>query len=106
MFDGFDVGHPAIHQGGGFMGDAMCSRRLEVPPLVESEISKRHGPQCRTRVKEQEARARGVFLAAHRRFKQVAAVLRADTAAQPFVAAPTELIQAQADTTGFVSLAG
>ncbi|MBT2539665.1 hypothetical protein J7E99_02810 [Streptomyces sp. ISL-44] len=56
------------------------------------------------RVHEQEAWAKGVFPAAHDRLKKAAAALPADPAAQPFIAALTELVQAQADTTGFVVL--
>lgn len=56
------------------------------------------------RIREQEAWARGIFPTAHDRLKSAAAELPADTAAQPFVAALTELVQAQADTTGFVVL--
>ncbi|WP_327669459.1 MULTISPECIES: hypothetical protein [unclassified Streptomyces] len=56
------------------------------------------------RVKEQDAWAKDVFPAAHERLAQAAAALPPDTAAQPFVAALTELVQAQADTTGFVVL--
>ncbi|MGN9796333.1 hypothetical protein ACTMTU_35350 [Streptomyces sp. OZ13] len=48
--------------------------------------------------------AKGVFSAAHERLKQAAATLPADTSAQPFVDALTELVQARADTTGFVTL--
>lgn len=56
------------------------------------------------RIKEQDAWAKDVFPAAHERLKQAAAAMPPDTAAQPFVAALTELVQAQANTTGFVVL--
>ncbi|MFE5549480.1 hypothetical protein ACFQ71_37500, partial [Streptomyces sp. NPDC056534] len=48
--------------------------------------------------------AKGVFPAAHERLKQTAAALPPGTPAQPFADALTELVQAQADTTGFVVL--
>jgi Na+-translocating ferredoxin:NAD+ oxidoreductase RnfD subunit len=76
-----------------------------------------HSPDCPTltimqisfeesskRVKEQDAWAAGVFPAAYERLKQAAAALPAGTSAQPFIDALTELVQAQADTTGFVTL--
>ncbi|WOT40723.1 hypothetical protein [Streptomyces coeruleorubidus] len=56
------------------------------------------------RVKEQDEWAKGVFPAAHERLKRAAAAISPGTAAQPFVDALTELVQAQADTTGFVGL--
>ncbi|MER5886941.1 hypothetical protein ABT160_24220 [Streptomyces sp. NPDC001941] len=56
------------------------------------------------RIKEEEGWARGVFPAAHERLKQAAAGLPSGTPAQPFVDALTELVQAQADTTGVVVL--
>jgi hypothetical protein len=56
------------------------------------------------RIKEQDAWAKEVFPAAHQRFKQAAAAMPPGTPAQPFVDALTELVQAQADTTGFVGL--
>ena len=56
------------------------------------------------RIRQEEAWAKGVFPAAHERLKQAAAALPPGTAAQPFVDALTELVQAQADTTGFVVL--
>ncbi|MGW6360312.1 hypothetical protein ACWFR5_35395 [Streptomyces sp. NPDC055092] len=55
------------------------------------------------RIKEQDTWAKDVFPAAHERLKQAAAAMP-DTRAQPFVDALTELVQAQADTTGFVVL--
>ncbi|MDX3131396.1 hypothetical protein PV367_16795 [Streptomyces europaeiscabiei] len=76
-----------------------------------------HTPDCPTyvimrinweagsrRVEEQEAWAKEVFPAAFERLKQAAAAIPPGTAAQPFVDALTELVQAQADTTGFVVL--
>lgn len=48
--------------------------------------------------------ARGVFPAAHERLRKAAAALPAGTSAQPFVDALSVLVQAQADTTGFVVL--
>ncbi|MFJ9343049.1 hypothetical protein ACIRP0_27705 [Streptomyces sp. NPDC101733] len=56
------------------------------------------------RVREQGAWAKGVFPAAHERLKKAAVDVSEDSAAQPFVAALAELVQAQADATGFVSL--
>jgi hypothetical protein len=56
------------------------------------------------RVKVQDAWAKESFPAAHERLRAAAAALDADGAAAPFVAALTELVQAQADTTGFVVL--
>jgi hypothetical protein len=45
-----------------------------------------------------------VFPAAHERLKQAAAPIPAGTAAHPFVAALTELVQAQVGIDGFVVL--
>ncbi|MFD0229506.1 hypothetical protein ACWGPD_30415 [Streptomyces hirsutus] len=56
------------------------------------------------RIKEQDAWAKVVFPAAHERLKQAAAAMPPGTPAQPFIDALTELVQAQADTTGFVVL--
>ncbi|OII61330.1 hypothetical protein BJP40_06040 [Streptomyces sp. CC53] len=56
------------------------------------------------RVREEEEWAQGVFPAAHERLRRAAAALPPGTAAQPFVDALAELVQAQADTTGFVTL--
>ncbi|WP_331751544.1 hypothetical protein OG215_40295 (plasmid) [Streptomyces globisporus] len=56
------------------------------------------------RAREREAWAREIFPAAHERLRKAAAALPADAAAQPFVEALSELVQAQADTTGFVVL--
>ncbi|MFB8247321.1 hypothetical protein ACFC5X_20045 [Streptomyces sp. NPDC055952] len=53
-------------------------------------------------VEEQEAWAEEVFPAAFERLKHAATAIPPGTAAQPFVDALTELVQAQADTTGFV----
>ncbi|MFD8939239.1 hypothetical protein ACFV0R_28985 [Streptomyces sp. NPDC059578] len=53
-------------------------------------------------VKEQDAGAKGVFPAAHQRLQQAAAAVPPGTPAQPFIDALIELVQAQADTTGFV----
>ncbi|MET8831622.1 hypothetical protein ABZX40_37890 [Streptomyces sp. NPDC004610] len=55
-------------------------------------------------VKEQDAWAQGVFPAAHERLKQAAAAAPPGSPARPFVDALSELVQAQADTTGFVDL--
>jgi hypothetical protein len=57
------------------------------------------------RIKEEEAWAEGVFPAAHERLKQAAAAMPPATAAQPFIDALTELVQAQASASGFVVLA-
>ncbi|MHA5051105.1 hypothetical protein [Streptomyces sp. SD15] len=56
------------------------------------------------RIKEQDAWAKGVFPAVHERLQQAAAAMPPGTPAQPFIDALTELVQAQADTTGFVVL--
>ncbi|MBB1260173.1 hypothetical protein [Streptomyces alkaliterrae] len=56
------------------------------------------------RVREQDAWAKDVFPAAHERLRRAAAAQPAGTAAQPFIDALSELVQAQADTTGFVVL--
>lgn len=56
------------------------------------------------RAKEQDAWAKEHFPAAHLRLTAAAQALDADTASAPFVQALTELVQAQADTTGFVPL--
>ncbi len=53
---------------------------------------------------KRDAWAKGIFPAAHERLRQAAAALPADTVAHPFVRALTELVQAQADTTGFLQL--
>ena len=74
----------------------------DCPELTIMQINLEEGHQ---RVLEQDAWAKGVFPAAHERLKQTAAAMPGDTAAQPFVAALTELVQAQADNlTGFVAL--
>ncbi|MEW5542718.1 hypothetical protein AB1339_34360 [Streptomyces cyaneofuscatus] len=56
------------------------------------------------RSKNQDAWAKDVFPAVCERLKQAAAAMPPGTPAQPFVDALTELVQAQADTTGFVVL--
>ncbi|MFB6772670.1 hypothetical protein [Streptomyces sp. NPDC056337] len=56
------------------------------------------------RIKEQDAWAKEIFPAAHERLKQAAEAAVPGTPAQPFIDALTELVQAQADTTGFVVL--
>ncbi|WP_327310038.1 hypothetical protein OG730_43500 (plasmid) [Streptomyces sp. NBC_01298] len=75
-----------------------------------------HSPECSKaitwedlqkgaeQVREQDAWAKGVFPAAHERLERAAAAMPADSAAQPFVAALTELVREQAGTTGFVGL--
>ncbi|MFJ2110661.1 hypothetical protein ACIOEX_01810 [Streptomyces sp. NPDC087850] len=76
-----------------------------------------HRPDCPTylaerarlddgarRVKEQAAWATAAFGPAHERLQAAAAAVAGDSAAAPFVAALTQLVQAQADTTGFVVL--
>ncbi|MEV4335311.1 hypothetical protein AB0K02_33260 [Streptomyces sp. NPDC049597] len=73
----------------------------DCPALVIMEINFEEGSQ---RVREQDAWAKGVFPAVHERLKQAAAAMPADTAAKPFIDALTELVQAQADTEGFVVL--
>ena len=56
------------------------------------------------RVKEQDAWAKEHFPAAHLRLTAAAQALDANTASAPFIQALTELVQAQADTTGIVLL--
>ncbi|WP_367140996.1 MULTISPECIES: hypothetical protein [Streptomyces] len=73
----------------------------ECPALVILRINMEEGSK---RVREQDAWAQGVFPAAHERLQKAAAALPAGSAAQPFVDALAELVQAQADTTGFVVL--
>jgi hypothetical protein len=55
-------------------------------------------------VKERDAWARNSFPDAHDRLRKAAAALEVNGAAGPFIAALTQLVQAQADTTGFVVL--
>lgn len=50
VLDGLHGGHLAVHLVRRLLGDATCGGQLEGPPLVETEISKRHGSQCRTQV--------------------------------------------------------
>jgi hypothetical protein len=52
----------------------------------------------------QDAWAKDIFPAAHERMQQAAAVIEPGADAQPFIDALTDLVQAQADTTGFVVL--
>ncbi|MGA5508940.1 hypothetical protein [Streptomyces umbrinus] len=73
----------------------------DCPQYVIMQINWESGSR---RVKEQDAWAKEVFPAAHERLQQATAALPPGTAAQPFVDALTELVQAQADTTGFVVL--
>lgn len=56
------------------------------------------------RIAEQDAWAKQIFPATHERLQQAAAVIEPGTPAQPFIDALSELVQAQADTTGFVVL--
>ena len=56
------------------------------------------------RIKEQDEWAKELFPTVYERLKQAAETLSPDSPAQPFVDALTELVQAQADTTGFVVL--
>ncbi|MGW3661327.1 hypothetical protein ACWD6R_39420 [Streptomyces sp. NPDC005151] len=73
----------------------------DCPALAIMQINFEEGSK---RVREQDAWAWGVFPAAHERLRKAAAAMPADIAAQPFVDALSELVQAQADTTGFVVL--
>lgn len=73
----------------------------ECPQLTVMRINLEEGNR---RVREEEAWAKGVFPAAHERLLQAAAAMPANTPARPFVDALTELVQAQADSTGFVVL--
>lgn len=54
------------------------------------------------RIEEEGAWAEEAFPAAHQRLRLAAAAMVPGTPAQPFVDALVELVQAQADTTGFV----
>lgn len=56
------------------------------------------------RIKEQDAWAKEIFPAVHERLQQAAAAIEQGTLAQPFIDALSELVQAQAGTTGFVVL--
>ncbi|MFE4654749.1 hypothetical protein [Streptomyces sp. NPDC056707] len=73
----------------------------DCPALAIMKINMEEGSK---RVREQDAWARGVFPAAHERLRKAAAAMPAGTAAQPFVDALSELVQAQAETTGIVVL--
>ncbi|MFE7948196.1 hypothetical protein [Streptomyces sp. NPDC057426] len=73
----------------------------DCPALAIMQINSEEGSK---RVREQEAWARGVFPAAHERLRKAADSMPTDAAAQPFVDALTELVQAQADTSGVVVL--
>lgn len=55
---------------------------------------------------DQTPRFRSLFPAAHERLQQAAAAMPPGTPAQPFIDALTELVQAQAETPGFVSCTG
>ncbi|WP_162596773.1 hypothetical protein [Streptomyces sp. NEAU-S7GS2] len=55
------------------------------------------------RVRERTLWAEGVLPAAHQRLNQAATAIPADCAALPFADALRELVQVQADTTGFVT---
>jgi hypothetical protein len=72
----------------------------DCPQYTIMQINWREGAR---RVKEQDEWAKEVFPAAHQRLQQAAAV-PPGTAVQPFIDALTELVQSQADTTGFVVL--
>ncbi|SCG08702.1 MULTISPECIES: hypothetical protein [unclassified Streptomyces] len=73
----------------------------DCPALAIMHINAEEGSR---RIQEEEDWARGVFPAAHERLKQAAAAMPAGTAARPFIDALAELVQAQADATGFVVL--
>ncbi|MFJ1561551.1 hypothetical protein [Streptomyces mirabilis] len=73
----------------------------DCPQYVIMQINWEAGSR---RIMDRDAWARGVFPAAHERLKQAVAAMPPDTATQPFINALTELVQAQADTTGFVVL--
>jgi hypothetical protein len=75
--------------------------RPDCPQYTIMQINWKEGAR---RIHEQDEWARGVFPAAHERLKQAAAALPPGMAAQPFIDALTELVQAQAATTGFVVL--
>ena len=66
-------------------------------------------PKKRT-VKKQSAKKaaakkpKEVFPAAHERLRRAAATIEPGTPAQPFIEALADLVQAPADTTGFVGL--
>lgn len=73
----------------------------DCPQWTIMQINLEAGSQ---RVREQDTWAKGVFPAAHERVQQAAAAIEPGTPAQPFIDALTELVQAQADATGFVVL--
>jgi hypothetical protein len=73
----------------------------DCPEWTVMQISLEAGSR---RIKEQDAWAKELFPAVHERLKQAAETLPPDSPAQPFADALTELVQAQADTTGFVVL--
>ncbi|MFF2374830.1 hypothetical protein ACFVUW_10650 [Streptomyces xiamenensis] len=56
------------------------------------------------RIEEQNTWAKDIFPTAHERLKQAADAIEHDISAQPFVDALLELVQTQADTTGFLVL--
>lgn len=73
----------------------------DCPEWTVMQISLEAGSR---RIKEQDAWAKELFPTVHERLKQAAETLPPDSPAQPFVDALTELVQAQADATGFVVL--
>ncbi|WP_327250067.1 hypothetical protein [Streptomyces sp. NBC_01320] len=84
---------------GGMLGEVW-----HMPDCPQFTIMRIMGEEGCKRVLEEEVWATGVFHAARERLQQAFAALPADTAVQPFVGALTELVQAQADTTGFAML--
>ncbi|GGU10815.1 hypothetical protein [Streptomyces lateritius] len=73
----------------------------DCPEWTVMQISLEAGSR---RIKEQDEWAKELFPTVHERLEQAAETLPPDSPAQPFVDALTELVQAQADTTGFVVL--
>ncbi|AJT62486.1 hypothetical protein T261_0797 [Streptomyces lydicus] len=76
-----------------------------VPECPAYLIERITGEDGARRVKQQHAWAQASFPAAHQRLQAAAALAAGDTATAPFVAALTQLVQAQAaDTRAFVGL--
>ncbi|MFE6739826.1 hypothetical protein [Streptomyces tubercidicus] len=75
-----------------------------LPECPSYLIERIMGEDSARRYEERSARARASFPAAHQRLLAAAASVEGNAAAAPFAAALTQLVQAQADTTGFVVL--
>ncbi|WP_392675946.1 hypothetical protein [Streptomyces sp. LN785] len=72
------------------------SETWHIPDCPALAITQINMEEENKRVREQDAWALGVFPAARERIRKAAAVMPAGTAAQPFIDALTELVQAQA----------